>query len=253
MTKVSYSQVHSPTWANPEKTVINCIVKFDHIKPEVPFSASPNDTESHGRLIYQECLAGVYGEIANYIEPPVPMETAASSKTPGLDLSTWPELPRFLEEANSETAKGTIRGIVLVWASMLDIMLGRLIEAFLVDNKISKKMIWDSDRSSFYTFSGRIDIAFALGLIDKKQHENCSHIRRIRNAAAHEWNFNFDNDERVKNAVHKLFESDHSDFYHFQTDPEFLAKMIYASSCAMLINKLCGQIPLAKASRCKEK
>lgn len=34
----------------------------------IPFTASPNDSESHGLLIYQAALAGMYGEIAPYVK-----------------------------------------------------------------------------------------------------------------------------------------------------------------------------------------
>jgi len=33
----------------------------------IPFTASPNDVEEHGRAIYQACLDGTFGAIAAYI------------------------------------------------------------------------------------------------------------------------------------------------------------------------------------------
>lgn len=34
----------------------------------IPFTASPNDSESHGLLIYQAALSGAYGEVAPYVK-----------------------------------------------------------------------------------------------------------------------------------------------------------------------------------------
>lgn len=41
----------------------------------IPFTASPEDSEEHGRQIYQEAINGQYGEISPYI-PPVVDEVA---------------------------------------------------------------------------------------------------------------------------------------------------------------------------------
>lgn len=34
----------------------------------IPFTASPNDTDSHGLLIYQAALNGAYGEVQPYVK-----------------------------------------------------------------------------------------------------------------------------------------------------------------------------------------
>ena len=64
--------VINPVWANLEHTLINCTVKFGHFDDVVPFTASPNDVEAHGREIYADLIAGRYGEIAEYVAPPAP-------------------------------------------------------------------------------------------------------------------------------------------------------------------------------------
>lgn len=46
-----------------------CVVKFAEISEELPFHATPNDAEEHGRLIYSNISAGLYGEIAPYAPP----------------------------------------------------------------------------------------------------------------------------------------------------------------------------------------
>jgi hypothetical protein len=70
---MKYTQVKNPQWANAEHTIINCDVDFDDLQEEfVPFSATLNDIYAHTIQIFNECVAGNYGAIAEYVEPPVP-------------------------------------------------------------------------------------------------------------------------------------------------------------------------------------
>jgi hypothetical protein len=67
-----YSQVKNPIWANAEHTTINCEVNFNHLLDEfVPFTADPTDIMEYSKTIFDECVAGQYGEIAEYVAPPV--------------------------------------------------------------------------------------------------------------------------------------------------------------------------------------
>lgn len=65
---MNYSTVTSPTWANAENTIIDAVVNFDALG-EIPFSASPNDNEQHGREIFERCAAGEFGLVAPYVAP----------------------------------------------------------------------------------------------------------------------------------------------------------------------------------------
>lgn len=38
----------------------------------IPFTASPNDPEEHGRNIHAACLSGEHGPVAAYVAPPPP-------------------------------------------------------------------------------------------------------------------------------------------------------------------------------------
>ena len=50
---------------NPIKD-IDCEAKFSHIPDEwLPFTATHDDVEEHGRTLYQNALNGDYGAIAN--------------------------------------------------------------------------------------------------------------------------------------------------------------------------------------------
>ena len=69
---MKYTQVKNPQWANAEHTSINCEVNFDDINEElVPFTAVACDDYEHSHQIFAECVAGQYGEIAEYVAPPV--------------------------------------------------------------------------------------------------------------------------------------------------------------------------------------
>ncbi|AWH15046.1 tail fibers protein [Aeromonas phage 85AhydR10PP] len=60
----------APSWGNEEKTAINLKVMFEHSGHEViPFTATPDDTEEHGRELFTRAKFGEYGEIAPYSGP----------------------------------------------------------------------------------------------------------------------------------------------------------------------------------------
>lgn len=79
---MKYTQVLNPTWANAEHTAINCDVDFDDLREElVPFTAVAEGDYEHSHKIYAECVAGNYGAIAEYVEPPVPEYTPPPEPT----------------------------------------------------------------------------------------------------------------------------------------------------------------------------
>jgi hypothetical protein len=66
-----YSQVKNPVWANAEHTRIDCEVNFNHLPEEfVPFTADPTDVMEYSKTIFDECVAGNYGAIGEYVAPP---------------------------------------------------------------------------------------------------------------------------------------------------------------------------------------
>jgi hypothetical protein len=76
-----YSQVKNPVWANAEHTLIDCEVDFGHLDDEfVPFTADPSDKMEYSKTIFDECVAGQYGEIAEYVAPPAPVASPAPTK-----------------------------------------------------------------------------------------------------------------------------------------------------------------------------
>lgn len=69
------TSVIAPVWVNAEHTAINCNITTSQFGDEVlPFTASQNDVEAHGRAIFADLAAGVYGPIAEYVAPPEPVQ-----------------------------------------------------------------------------------------------------------------------------------------------------------------------------------
>jgi hypothetical protein len=57
-------------WGNPEHTYINMNVTFEHTGDDLlPFTANQNDTEAHGKDIFNRAVSGEWGSIADYVEP----------------------------------------------------------------------------------------------------------------------------------------------------------------------------------------
>lgn len=79
-----YKQVKNPKWVNVDKTIIECEVIFEHLGDEFfPFGASQNDIYEHTREIFERCVAGKFGPVADYVEPePVPVIAAPSNQQP---------------------------------------------------------------------------------------------------------------------------------------------------------------------------
>jgi hypothetical protein len=64
--------IHSPIYVDNTGTRIDCMVKFDTVPVELPFTADANDVEEHGRAIHAALVAGEYGPIAAYVPPSAP-------------------------------------------------------------------------------------------------------------------------------------------------------------------------------------
>ena len=65
-----YISVRNPKYTDPEHTKIDLEVNFSHEPEEyVPFTASADDPEAHGRELHQRALDGDFGEIAPYQTP----------------------------------------------------------------------------------------------------------------------------------------------------------------------------------------
>lgn len=69
------TSVSNPRWSNAEHTTIDCEITTSQFGDEVlPFTASQDDVEAHGRSIFLDLVSGKYGPIAEYIPLPIPEE-----------------------------------------------------------------------------------------------------------------------------------------------------------------------------------
>lgn len=73
----------NPAWANSEHTMIDLTVKFSHINEELPFSATPDDSEAHGRAIFAAAQAGEYGPVLEFVPEPLPEPEALPTPPAG--------------------------------------------------------------------------------------------------------------------------------------------------------------------------
>jgi hypothetical protein len=85
----------NPQWANVEKTAINLIVTHE-IYGEIPFTASPNDPEEYGRVLYTQAAAGEFGPVAEFSPPVVPAEVSPVEKLKNF-LEANPDVAAALE------------------------------------------------------------------------------------------------------------------------------------------------------------
>ena len=61
------NDVRNPKWINEEHTLLDCEVDFDEEdKLYVPFTADPTDIHEWSKIIFDDCVAGKYGEIEEF-------------------------------------------------------------------------------------------------------------------------------------------------------------------------------------------
>lgn len=103
MFKIEYAK--NPEWTNSKKQQINLVVKFVEIDQEVSFTADPNDSVEHGRVLFQQALSKAYGEIA---EPDLILELEKEKvlvrlkRNQLLAASDWtqsPDIPQATRES----------------------------------------------------------------------------------------------------------------------------------------------------------
>lgn len=240
--KITYSSVKEPRWANREKTAIDCLVYFEHLKSEVPFTASATDVVPHGREIFARCIQGEFGEIASLIASTKSPENFEAPHLP----AGWHDINQFLDEANRENASGTERGLVLVWAAMLDEMLCRLLERFLVDDKVTQRVLRGGPGDPLTSFSSRTKVAFSLGLIAKDEMQAIDKVRTIRNDFAHKVGVSLQ-DKSFRSKCEDLYSKTVGDAATFE------ARHFYSAGCARLLLVLSNRITEIERERCQKR
>lgn len=77
--KLNLKYANSPKWADQAHTIIDLTVRFEEIDEDLPFTATPNDTEEHGRDIFERAKNGEFGAIAEWT-PPTTEQLAANAR-----------------------------------------------------------------------------------------------------------------------------------------------------------------------------
>jgi hypothetical protein len=57
-------------WNNEENTSFSCLVKYEEFNEEHPTGVDAKDNYAHIKEIWTKGIAGEYGTIAEYVEPP---------------------------------------------------------------------------------------------------------------------------------------------------------------------------------------
>ena len=136
--------------------------------------------------------------------PKVPVHDEGAAKEDDVG-SLFEETHPHLKEFNRflyELSKESNRGAVLICVSLLDDLLLRTIQAFLIESDPTNKLL-KGFNAPLGTFGTRAAAAFAMGLISQAEFNECETIRKIRNLFAHGVHTSFD-DEKVQQLCSRL-------------------------------------------------
>ena len=116
------TNVTNPAWANAEHTMVNATVTHSEFG-EIPFSASPNDVEEHGREIFANLVAGKFGEIAEYVAPVVPVVVpqeiskaqgiVVMSEVPVGDSNLWLTVKAYFDTEADEISRDLFKAVTV--------------------------------------------------------------------------------------------------------------------------------------------
>ncbi|WP_342151303.1 DUF4145 domain-containing protein [Methylorubrum sp. SB2] len=91
----------------------------------------------------------------------------------------------FISEIGQEVERGSDRAVVLLGAAMVDEVLKRTLRQFFADVSSTEELLEGGPSAPLGSFSARIKIAEALGLIAPAEAKIMDSIRTIRNDYAH--------------------------------------------------------------------
>ena len=227
--------VKDPIWSNAEYTQIDCKIRTSAYADEHLFTASPHDPEIHGREVFNRCVSGEFDEIRPYTAPLHEENTDESTVLPRW-TSAWPEVHDFLAEANIENGRASPRAIGLVWGSMIEIILNRFIDYQLrLQNRAHDSLRYRNGKRCGDKFESRISGAVSEGMIDVDMGNHLHAIRRIRNACAHEWRFNFENPKVKELGDDFITLRTAYDSQFMLEDLESLMRIVFSQACCRII------------------
>ena len=103
-----------------------------------------------------------------------------------------------LKQIIEEIGQRPMRSSIITAAALMDSMLGKVLEKYIVCDA-NKKDIF-SFQGPLGTFSAKIDMAYALGLISKDLRTDMNLFRKMRNLCAHELIL----DEKIKSDIKSM-------------------------------------------------
>lgn len=109
------------------------------------------------------------------------------------------DLARFTDELQRETD----RGLALVGAALIDDRLSQTLRSFFCDGKAAGNLLKEGE-APLGTFSSRIELCFALGLIDEFEYHEINLIRKVRNEFAHSKHGTTFQTEKIKSLCSNL-------------------------------------------------
>lgn len=175
---LTYSSVRQPKWNSPDHSSIDCLVVFDHISGEHPFTATPYDSEPHGRELFQRIVAGEFGQISPHELIAIDAETQQQAAAAFANFASTPAGVEFLAEIaehNEEIESRSSRALAALAESHLSKRLSRLLQiAGVPDSKIEHMK-----------FSVKIKEAEARGNISRTEAVAIALIGKIRNEVTH--------------------------------------------------------------------
>jgi len=127
-----------------------------------------------------------------------------TGKTPPPLLETHPHLRDFMAFLNHLNQESE-RGQVLISASILDDLLMKTLQAFLIRGRSADKLLAGFN-APLGAFSARVEVTHAMGLISDEEHHDATVIRKIRNEFAHTLTASFD-DQGIKDQCASLHSS----------------------------------------------
>jgi hypothetical protein len=90
-------------WADPAHTRIEMIISTDI--GDLPFAASADDIESHGREIFERAVSGEWGPIAEYQPPPPPpIDQVKAAAKARIDAAAGRARARYITVAPGQEA-----------------------------------------------------------------------------------------------------------------------------------------------------
>ena len=82
--QATLTSLTNPVWSNAAHTTIDCFITTSQLGDEVlPFTASIDDVEPHGRAIFMSIANGTYGPIGEQILSQTSVEVASQLAVTG--------------------------------------------------------------------------------------------------------------------------------------------------------------------------